>query len=83
MRQPLPTGNFAPREKPAERVVERIERVVRLRTGGMIRGLHVEVGEGRVVLTGRTSSFYNKQLATHAALGALGDQTLSNLIQVN
>ena len=82
MLQPLQMDRPS-REKPADRVVERIEKVVRLRTGGMIRGLRVEVGENRVVLTGRTSSFYNKQLATHAALGALGGQTLSNLIEVN
>jgi hypothetical protein len=36
-----------------------------------------------VTLTGRTTSFYNKQLATHAALEALVGQTLSNLIEVN
>ncbi|HEX6987522.1 MAG TPA: BON domain-containing protein [Planctomycetaceae bacterium] len=83
MREPSSTTDRPTRPKPADRVVERIEEIVRLRTGGMIRGLRVEVGENRVVLTGRTSSFYSKQLATHAALGALGGQTLSNLIEVN
>ena len=83
MREPSRTAGVATRELPLDRVGERVERVVRMRTGGMIRGLRVEVGDGRVTLTGRTSSFYNKQLATHAALEALVGQTLSNLIEVN
>ena len=66
-----------------EPVVERIERVVRLRTGGTIRGLRVEVGDDRVTLTGRATTFFCKQLATSAALGVLGEKTLSNLIEVN
>jgi hypothetical protein len=82
MREPVkPSG--AARSGKTDRIVENIEHVVRMRTGGMIRGLHVEVGEGRVTLTGRTTSFYNKQLATHAALEALVGQTLNNLIEVN
>lgn len=83
MREPSRTANRPVLDKPADLVVERIEQIVRLRTGGMIQGLRVEVGENRVTLTGRTSCFYNKQLATHAALGALSGRTLSNLIVVN
>ncbi len=82
MREPK-SANRPVRSRNFDRIVENIEQVVRIRTGGMIRGLHVEVGEGRVTLTGRTTSFYNKQLATHAALEALVGQTLSNLIEVN
>jgi hypothetical protein len=82
MREPKIASQPA-RRRNTDRIVENIEQVVRTRTGGMIRGLHVEVGEGRVTLTGRTTSFYNKQLATHAALEALVGQTLSNLIEVN
>lgn len=66
-----------------ESVEERIAHVIRLRTGGMIRALRVDVGEERVRLTGRTTSFYNKQLATHAAMDALSGQPLSNDIIVN
>ncbi|MBA3313352.1 MAG: hypothetical protein M3552_10710 [Planctomycetota bacterium] len=83
MREPLKAAERPVRGRKSDLVVESVERVVRMRTGGMIRGLHVEVGEGRVTLTGRTSCFYNKQLATHAALEALVGQTLSNLIEVN
>ena len=49
----------------------------------MIRGLRVEVGQDNVILTGRTTTFYSKQLATHAALDALDDRSLSNHIVVN
>ena len=83
MRKPSSTAERPTREPIADRVVERIERIVRLKTGGMIRGLRVEVGDGRVTLQGRTTSFFCKQLATSAAMGALGDRTLSNLIEVN
>lgn len=83
MREPSRTAERPVREKMPELVVEKIERVVRMRTGGMIRGLRVEVGDGQVTLTGRTDTFFCKQLATAAALGALGDRALSNLIEVN
>jgi|UniRef100_A0A7C4LJM1 osmotically-inducible protein OsmY len=49
---------------------ERVEQVVLSRTSGRIRCLRVQVQDGRVILSGRTSSYYNKQLATHAALEA-------------
>ena len=63
-------------------IAETVERYVRLRTGGTIRSLHVEVHDGEVILTGRTSTYYNKQLATHAALDAADELSLTNDIQV-
>jgi hypothetical protein len=70
-------GNFSARE-----LADTVERYVRLRTGGSIRGLHVEVTGSEVILTGRTSTYYNKQLATHAALDAAADLSLTNDIEV-
>ena len=61
---------------------EHVERLVRSRTGGMIRELRVEVLNDTIVLTGRTATYYTKQLATHAALGLLKDTTLTNDIEV-
>jgi hypothetical protein len=62
---------------------EVVERFVRSRTGGMIRGLRVSVIDRDVILTGRTTTYYNKQLATHAALDALEEDTvLTNEIEV-
>ena len=68
--------------KSPEVVVERIEQFVRNRTGGMIRDLRVEILDGEVFITGRTATYYNKQLATHAALAVLDDVTLKNEIEV-
>jgi hypothetical protein len=65
-------------------VAERIEQFVHNRTGGMIRDLHVDVVDGEVLLTGHTTTYYNKQLATHAAFAVLNDiRRLTNDIEVN
>ncbi len=66
----------------ARELADTVERYVRLRTGGTIRSLHVEVSDGEVVLSGHTSTYYNKQLATHAALDAASEFSLTNEIEV-
>jgi hypothetical protein len=48
-----------------------VERVIRNRTGGQIRELRVDVFNGEVILTGITSTYYTKQLASHAAMDAV------------
>ena len=75
--RPRGTADVTPRE-----IAETVERYVRLRTGGTIRSLHVEVHDGEVLLSGRTSTYYNKQLATHAALDAAGEMSLTNDTEV-
>ena len=65
-----------------ELVKERIERYVQNRTGGMIRDLRVEVLDGAVLISGRTATYYNKQLATHAAMSVLENVALNNEIEV-
>ena len=75
--QPRGILEVSPRE-----IADTVERYVRLRTGGTIRSLHVDVHDGEVLLTGRTSTYYNKQLATHAALDAANEMTLTNDIEV-
>lgn len=66
----------------ARELADTVERYVRLRTGGTIRSLHVEVSAGEVILSGHTSTYYNKQLATHAALDAASELSLTNEIEV-
>lgn len=65
---------------------ESLERTIRdaiqRRAGGAIQGLAVTVVEGRVVLRGRSMSFYRKQLAQEAAIPFLGGRQLANLIVV-
>ena len=63
-------------------LVEVIERFVRSRTSGMIRGLQVEVLDGHVVISGRASTYYAKQLVTHAAFDVAKGCTLTNDIEV-
>jgi hypothetical protein len=56
-------------------LTEKIESAVHVRTGGRIRGLQVRVAEGSIIISGRVSTYYTKQLVTHAAMEA-GDELL-------
>jgi hypothetical protein len=49
---------------------------------GRVRDLRVLLREGRVVLTGRATSYYAKQLAQHFVLKALAATALVNEIEV-
>jgi hypothetical protein len=57
-----------------------IEQVIRTRT--IVRGLRVEIIDDEVFVTGRTTTYYAKQLATHAALEACDQRALTNDIEV-
>ena len=70
------------RAENARVLADRVARSVLTRTSGTVRNLRVDVQDGQMVLTGRTSSYYNKQLATHAALELIDDLVLANEIQV-
>ncbi|QDT55663.1 hypothetical protein Pan44_37090 [Caulifigura coniformis] len=74
--------NEAARAAIDETLVARIERIVRCRTGGRIRDLRVDVSEKRVVISGQTTTYYAKQLVTHAALDEIRDRALTNAIEV-
>jgi hypothetical protein len=68
---------------PTQDLAHSIEIVIRTRTSGLVRGLHVLVlDDGEVVITGRTTTYYAKQLATHAALEVCDDRILTNDIEV-
>lgn len=66
----------------SQTLARRVEEVVTARTGVAIRDLQVNVTREHVVLTGRTTSYYNKQLATHAVLNSIDERTLVNEISV-
>lgn len=59
-----------------------LEQLVRQRTSGLIRGLRVECHGDEIIVSGRTSTYYAKQLATHAALDACENFSLKNAIEV-
>jgi hypothetical protein len=65
-----------------ETLLSRIERIVRCRTGGRIRDLRIDVTDDQVVISGVASTYYAKQLATHAALDEIRGRSLTNSIDV-
>jgi hypothetical protein len=67
-----------------ESLEDQIMRLVQSRTGGRIDSLNVVVSGGEVIISGRTSTYYLKQLATHAALDLSGQfNGLTNDIAVS
>ncbi|HEV8004254.1 MAG TPA: hypothetical protein VGP63_30595 [Planctomycetaceae bacterium] len=67
----------------AETLADQIARLVQSKTGGRIDGLTVSVAGNGVIISGRTTTYYLKQLATHAALDFAGRfSTLTNDIVV-
>ena len=60
----------------AEKLAARIERAVRRGTNDKVRELRVDVLAEGVVLRGRCGTYYSKQLAQHAALTLLKDESL-------
>ncbi len=66
-----------------ETLVARIERIVRCRTGGRIRDLRVDVSDEFVVISGIATTYYAKQLVTHAALDEIPGRALTNAIEVH
>lgn len=69
-------------ESPLPALDEVIRGRIRQRLGERIQELDVSVNDLSVVLRGRCSTFYTKQLAQHAALGVLNDEQLDNRIEV-
>jgi len=63
-------------------LAEQVEQAVQSRTGGRVRGLRVHVVDGCVIISGRTSTYYNKQLVTHAAMEAADDALVMNEVEV-
>ncbi|MEZ6056785.1 MAG: hypothetical protein R3C01_08770 [Planctomycetaceae bacterium] len=63
-------------------LVARLQRVVHCRTGNRIRDLQIQVYGDDVVISGVTTTYYAKQLATHAALNEVANRRLTNSIEV-
>jgi hypothetical protein len=61
---------------------EEVERHVRVYTGSRIRDLAVEVCPEGVVIRGRASTYYAKQLAQHGVRELLPEISLENAIVV-
>ena len=63
-------------------LLEQVTQAVQTRTGGCIRGLRISVRETCVIISGRTSTYYNKQLVTHAIREKVTGMTVQNEIEV-
>jgi len=77
--KPLPKSS---RPTFAEQLAAKIEHDVLRVTRAAVRNLAVRVTARSVTLLGRCDSFYQKQLAQHAALPLVGDLPLVNDIEV-
>ena len=66
----------------SEFLVEQVEQAIQLRTGGRVRGLRIHYVDGCVIISGRTSTYYNKQLVTHAAMTVADDVLVMNEVEV-
>jgi BON domain len=63
-------------------VYSQVEAAIGRRCGWDVRDLQVEVRHGFIILRGRATTFYAKQLAQHSAMAATGLGVLANLIHV-
>jgi len=61
---------------------EVLEREIASETSGRIRDLKIENRDGYIILCGRTTTYYAKQVATKIALSKLGDSPFENAIEV-
>ncbi|WP_166831523.1 hypothetical protein [Thalassoroseus pseudoceratinae] len=76
-----PTPQPSPKDGDAT-MIDSIACVVHQRTNGGVRDLRVDMTSGGLVLTGRTNTYYTKQLATHAALDVVDPQSESGSARV-
>ena len=63
-------------------MIDQVEQAILAKTGGRIHELQIRLESGCLIVSGRTSSYYNKQLVTHAIRGAVDDMTLQNEVEV-
>ncbi len=65
-----------------QNLAKKIELAVQERTGRRIRGLEVRIGDEGIVISGRVSTYYTKQLVTHAAMDAANELLVTNDVEV-
>jgi len=66
----------------AQELTSTIKHRIHSRTHGRVWNLHVEFDGHAVVLRGRTSTYYTKQLAQHGALEIIAGKPVVNDIEV-
>ena len=71
-----------PTDVQAKELAGRIKRLIRRRTGGGIYQLRVDVGPESILLSGRCTTFYCKQLAQQAAMLLRGPRRIDDQVVV-
>ena len=67
----------------AEELATSIEQAVQRETDRGVANLSVEVNSDGILLRGRCTTYYTKQLAQHAAMSIPGGDRLTNSIEVS
>lgn len=80
---PLTTAALTEAEADRQQLIRRILVRIESRLPGRIRGLAVYATENAIVLSGRCSTYYTKQVAQHTAMGVLEYERLINNIDVD
>jgi hypothetical protein len=78
----LPTPTTAPLGAPLHIEDEQLATQIVRRLGNRVRGLRVLRQGGGLVIQGRTTTYYAKQLAQHAAMELDTEPILANDIEV-
>lgn len=73
----------SPTSSGAEGLVRKLRDDITDRTHDSIRNLDVSVADGSVIVSGRTSRYYYKQLTTRAVFDLISDLNLENRIEVD
>lgn len=73
---------FVPSTTEVDEFLEQIEQAIQLKTSGRVQNLRVRIDSGYLVVSGRTSTYYSKQLVTHAARDATCQMPVQNEVEV-
>lgn len=73
---------FVPSTSEIDDFLEQVEQAIHTKTLGRVQELRVRIDSGYLVVTGRTSTYYNKQLVTHAARDAMTQLPVQNDVEV-
>lgn len=74
---------ISPEANGSENLVYRIRNDIVQRTHDSIRNLEVSIAGGAVVVSGRTSRYYYKQLTTRAVFDLISDLKLDNQVEID
>lgn len=84
----MPSSNLTTNRRVTTRTTQKttLEKIchqrIANRLGHRVRNLVVAVDQGVIHLAGQCSTYYSKQLAQHAVLGVVEDETINNAIEV-